>query len=235
MNTNNMVAQGVEEQGVRTFSTQEMAFNILGLMHPRMSAIAQYQPLWADLNGGLQFIHNLQQLSQRLRIDLQERSLVRKAVSADNALDYAIVNGTARDKLPGPIQVKPRANMKFEFPQLKPYEAFSQLADLRGMVDLEKVVVVVGFGEVGPWGNSRTRWEMEAHGEFSLEGCIEMAWIMGFIKHFNGPLKDGSLYTGWVDAQTNEPVEDLKVKSKYEDKILAHTGIRLIGMAACSW
>ena len=28
-------------------------------------------------------------------------------------------------------------------------------------------------GEVGPWGNSRTRWQMEAEGEFSLEGCIQ--------------------------------------------------------------
>ena len=34
---------------------------------------------------------------------------------------------------------------------------------------------------------------MEARGEFTIEGCIEMAWIMGFIKHFDGRLKDGSL------------------------------------------
>jgi fatty acid synthase subunit beta len=230
MSGNNMVAQGIEKHGVRTFSTQEMAFNILGLMHPRIAQISQHQPLWADLNGGLQFINDLQQLSQRLRVELQEHSQIRKAVSADNALDYAIVNGTARDKLPGAIRVTPRANMKFQFPELKPYQAFDKLSDLRGMVDLEKVVVVVGFGEVGPWGNSRTRWEMEAYGTFSLEGCIEMAWMMGFIKHFNGPLKTGTLYTGWVDAQTNEPVEDVKVKSKYEDKILTHTGIRLVGM-----
>jgi hypothetical protein len=32
--------------------------------------------------------------------------------------------------------------------------------DLAGMVDLEQTVVVTGFGEVGPYGNARTRWEM---------------------------------------------------------------------------
>jgi fatty acid synthase subunit beta len=230
MTVNNLISQGIEKYGVRTFTTNEMAFNILGLMHPCIVKISQHQPISASIDGGLHFITNLYQLLHDLRVDLQENSQILKAISADNALDYAIVNGTARDKLPGAIRVTPRANMKFQFPELKPYQAFDKFSDLRGMVDLEKVVVVVGFGEVGPWGNSRTRWEMEAYGTFSLEGCIEMAWMMGFIKHFNGPLKTGTLYTGWVDAQTNEPVEDVKVKSKYEDKILTHTGIRLVGM-----
>ena len=95
------------------------------------------------------------------------------------------------------------------------------------MVDLEKVVVVTGFAEVGPWGNSRTRWEMEAYGQFSLEGCIEMAWIMGLIKNHNGLIK-GKQYAGWVDAKTGEPVDDKDVKPKYEAHILEHAGIRLI-------
>jgi fatty acid synthase subunit beta len=34
---------------------------------------------------------------------------------------------------------------------------------------------------------------MEARGHFTIEGCIEMAWMMGYIKHFDGRLKDGSL------------------------------------------
>ena len=43
---------------------------------------------------------------------------------------------------------------------------------VKGMIDLSKVVVVTGFGEVGPWGNARTRWEMEREGAFSLEGML---------------------------------------------------------------
>ncbi|KAJ1940459.1 fatty acid synthase alpha subunit Lsd1, partial [Linderina macrospora] len=97
------------------------------------------------------------------------------------------------------------------------------------MVDLDKVVVVTGYGEVGLFGNAELRWEMEAFGEFSLEGCIELAWIMGLIRHFNGKLKStGKIYTGWVDAKSEEPVRDMDVKSKYEKHILEHTGIRLI-------
>jgi fatty acid synthase subunit beta len=42
---------------------------------------------------------------------------------------------------------------------------------------------------------------MEARGEFTVEGCIEMAWLIGHIKHVNGHLKDGSLYVGWVDLR----------------------------------
>ncbi|KAF8816257.1 hypothetical protein BYT27DRAFT_7208450 [Phlegmacium glaucopus] len=40
--------------------------------------------------------------------------------------------------------------------------SLSDLSHLRGLVDLEKVVVITSYGEVGPWGSSRTRWEMEA-------------------------------------------------------------------------
>lgn len=118
--------------------------------------------------------------------------------------------------------------MKFEFPTLKSYDEIKKIApDLEGMLDLENVIVVTGFSEVGPWGNSRTRWEMEANGEFSLEGCIEMAWIMGLIKYHNGKLK-GKPYCGWVDTKTEQPVDDKDIKSKYEEEILDHSGIRLI-------
>ncbi len=77
---------------------------------------------------------------------------------------------------------------------------------MQGAIDLEQTVVVVGMGEVGPWGNARTRWEMEAFGEFSLEGCIEMAWLMNLIKYHNGPLRDGKFYIGWMDTATLSPV-----------------------------
>ena len=103
------------------------------------------------------------------------------------------------------------------------------MAHLQGLIDLDQAVVITGFDDVGPWGSSRTRWEMEARGEFTIEGCIEMAWIMGFIKHFDGRLKDGSLYVGWVDSKTNEPVDDKEVKGRYEKDILLHAGVRLIG------
>ncbi|ORY17856.1 hypothetical protein BCR34DRAFT_474358 [Clohesyomyces aquaticus] len=226
---NNVVAEGIEKYGVRTFSQQEMAFNLLGLMAPPIVNLCQIEPVWADLNGGFQYIPNLKDLMQDLRKEYTETSEVRKAVITENAIENKIINGEASEALYRKATVQPRANLKYEFPKVPDWETEVKPLneDLKGMVDLEKVVVVTGFAEVGPWGNSRTRWEMESSGEFSLEGCVEMAWIMGLIKNHNGPLK-GKSYSGWVDAKTGEPVDDKDVKTKYEKYILEHSGIRLI-------
>ncbi|KAF7722190.1 3-oxoacyl-[acyl-carrier-protein] synthase [Apophysomyces ossiformis] len=227
MSPNNMISEGVEALGIRTFSTVEMSFNILGLMHPSIVELCQTEPVWADLNGGFQFIPNLQEVCNNLRKEIRETAEIRSAIAAENSLDFKIVNGAEAERKYKPHKVTPRANMKFDFPKLKPYQSLKHLSHLKGMLDLDKVIVVTGFGEVSPWGNARTRWEMEAYGEFSLEGCIEMAWIMGFIKHHHGNLKSGP-YSGWVDAKTNEPVEDKDIKAKYEKQILEHSGIRFI-------
>ncbi|KAK3715892.1 beta subunit of fatty acid synthetase [Vermiconidia calcicola] len=229
MGGNNVVAEGVEKYGVRTFSQQEMAFNLLGLMAPSIVNLCQQEPVFADLNGGLQFLPNLKDLMTRLRKEITETSEIRKAVSRETAVENKIVNGEDSEALYKTLKVDKRANLKFDFPKLPDWkseiEPLNQ--DLKGMVDLEKVVVVTGFSEVGPWGNSRTRWEMEAYGQFSLEGCVEMAWLMGLIKNHNGPLK-GKSYSGWVDAKSGDPVDDKDVKGKYEKYILEHSGIRLI-------
>ncbi|EGP89632.1 unnamed protein product [Zymoseptoria tritici ST99CH_1A5] len=229
MGGNNIVAQGVEKYGVRTFSQQEMAFNLLGLMAPSIVNLCQAEPVFADLNGGLQFLPDLKDMMTRIRKDITETAEIRKAVTRETSLENKVVNGEDSEKHYKTAKVDKRANLKFDFPKLPDWK--SEVAplneNLKGMVDLEKVVVVTGFAEVGPWGNSRTRWEMEAYGQFSLEGCVEMAWIMGLIKNHNGPLK-GQSYSGWVDAKTGEPVDDKDIKPKYEAHILDHAGIRLI-------
>jgi fatty acid synthase subunit alpha, fungi type len=80
---------------------------------------------------------------------------------------------------------------------------------------------------MGPCGSARTRWDMECNGRLSMEGCIEMAWIMGLIENYCGIIA-GEEYCGWVDAKTKAPVHDSDVKAKYETFILNHTGIRII-------
>ncbi|CAI5758609.1 unnamed protein product [Candida verbasci] len=228
MSANNIIAEGIEKLGVRTFSQKEMAFNILGLLTPSIVQLCQEEPIMADLNGGLQFIENLKEFTSKLRTDLTENADIRRAVSIESSIEQKVINGDNVDSNYNAVKVQPRANMKFEFPTLKSYEEIKEISpNLEGMLDLENIVVVTGFAEVGPWGNSRTRWEMEAFGEFSLEGAIEMAWIMGLIKYHNGNLK-GKPYSGWIDAKTQTPVDDKDIKSKYEEEILEHSGIRLI-------
>ncbi|KAJ3326414.1 3-oxoacyl-[acyl-carrier-protein] synthase [Blyttiomyces sp. JEL0837] len=222
MSANNIVAEGIESLGARTFSTHEMAFNLVALLHPTIVKLSYTEPVWADLNGGLANVKDLNKFTSSLRKELVETSEVRRAVAREISLDEKVHRGPVKQET---VTVTPRANMKFPFPVMPKTQS---LTHLRGMLDLERVVVVTGFGEVGPWGSTRTRWEMESTGEFSLEGCIEMAWMMGYIKFHNGPLKKLPMYSGWIDVETQEPVKDAEIKAKYEAKILEHTGIRMI-------
>jgi fatty acid synthase subunit alpha len=229
MSATNIVAHELESYGVRTFSAKEMAFNILGLMHPLLFSITQVEPIWADLNGGMDRLPDLADITNRIRLNLNKKSELLRAIAKDSSVDFKVINGVDAERLLQTVHVVPRANFRFDFPQLDEIQSLEDVSHLRGLIDLDKVIVVTGFAEVGPWGSSRTRWEMEARGHFTIEGCIEMAWMMGYIKHFDGRLKDGSLHVGWVDTKSGEPVDDKDVRGRYERDVLAHAGIRLIG------
>ncbi|KAI8317959.1 hypothetical protein GQ54DRAFT_241548, partial [Martensiomyces pterosporus] len=229
MGGNNAIAHKMEKLGARTFSTREMAFNILGLLHPTITTLAGAEPVWADLNGGLQWIPQLNRVAAGARASQLTTSNIIKAVCVEYATEYDVLRGDYTHRLYSAPMYDLLANHKYRFPAVKSYEQLEHLHHLQGMVNLDKVVVVTGYGEVGPFGNAEHRWEMEAFGEFSHEGCIELAWIMGLIKHHNGPLKStGTIYTGWVDSKSEEPVKDINIKAHYEDYILKHTGIRLL-------
>lgn len=257
MSATGSVAEGIEAKGVRTFSAKEMAFNILGLMHPLIFDVAQIEPVWADvrsfspffpissikltnfptlaqLNGGMDKLPDLAALTTEIRANLALTASTRRAISIENSLDFKATRGSEAEQIHLEVKVAPRANFSLPFPELKPIDAASEIAKLRGLIDLEKVVVITGYAEVGPFGSSRTRWEYEAKGTFSIQGTLELAYITGLIKHFDGRLKDGSLYVGWVDAKTAEPLDDKDVKAAYEKHILAHTGVRLVGASRSS-
>ncbi len=67
-------------------------------------------------------------------------------------------------------------------------------------VDPADLVVIVGGAELGPYGSSRTRFEMEVSGELSAAGVLELAWTTGLVKWEDDPK------AGWYDAQTGELV-----------------------------
>jgi fatty acid synthase subunit alpha len=229
MDQSNMIAQEVELAGVRTFSAKEMAFNILGLMHPILFSITQVEPVWGDLSGGFDRVADLAEMTSKIRIGINQKSELRRAIARDNAAEFKVINGAEAERVLQTVNITPRANFRFEFPELPETQSLESLSQLRDVIDLDKVIVIAGFGEVGPWGSSRTRWEMEAKGRLTLEGCIEMAWMMGYIKHFDGRLKDGTLHVGWVDAKTGEPVDDKDVRGRYEKEIMNHAGVRFFG------
>ena len=90
MDASNVVAHELESYGVRTFSAKEMAFNILGLMHPLLFSITQVEPIWADLNGGMDRLPDLADITTRIRLSLNKTSELRRAIARDNAADFKI-------------------------------------------------------------------------------------------------------------------------------------------------
>lgn len=229
MNDNDIISSGIEGFGVRTFSRAEMAYSILGLMAPAMRDMCEFEPLRADLDGGLHSISNLKEVLDKVRTSIIDVSTEREAVFQEALLDRKLITGAEQSLHDDPVMPEGRCNLKFAGPRLPDYqkEIRSLNAELDGMVDLDEVIVIVGFSELGPLGNSRTRWDMETDGELSNEGCVEMAWIMGLIKFHKGPV-EGKQYCGWIDVATKNPLKDGDIKRKHEKYILEHSGIRLV-------
>ncbi|KAF2125966.1 fatty acid synthase subunit alpha reductase [Dothidotthia symphoricarpi CBS 119687] len=237
MDDNDVVAQAVEALGVRTFATDEMASNIVCLMGGRLNAECQSIPLFVDLGGGLNLVKDFKNRLAAIRRDLLAYAHTRKAIHDEMAIEASLSAGpdvgSKAAKLERTIDIK--SNLRIPFPTLPDYE--DELAPLssalKDMIDLSRTVVVTGFAELGPHGSSRTRWEMEADGSLSLEGCIEMAWMMGLIRHQVATPTDDDSVAGWVDAATQRPVKDSEIPTRYLSRILEHSGVRTIEPEIC--
>lgn len=213
----------LEHLGIRTFSPSEMAFNVLGLLTYDIVSLSQDSPIVADLNGGLHTLPSVMPVLNAMKAHTFEQNLIKKTLQAETHLDFS---NKKKESIVNATVISPRGNISIDFPALLNYSELQGSfngSSLEGLIDSSHMVVVTGFSEIGPWGNARTRWEMESSGTFSLEGCIEMAWIMGLIKY-----EKSNDYCGWVDSKNGAPVEGLHIKEKYEPTILKHAGIRII-------
>ncbi|KAK2006392.1 hypothetical protein LZ32DRAFT_669485 [Colletotrichum eremochloae] len=233
MDDNDMVAQGVEKMGVRTFSKDQMAAFIATLMAGRINMACQSIPVVADLSGGMSKVTGLKERLTKIRRRLQAEADTRRAIRDEERREAILFGDRVESQIPKPLL--PRANLRVQLPKLPDWdqELASLANNLEGMVDLSRVVVITGFSELGPFGSSRTRWEIETDGTLSLEGCIEMAWMMGLIKYSKNATKDGETWTGWVDSTTLAPVEECDIFPRYMGFILEHTGIRKIEPKVC--
>lgn len=235
MAANDAIAEEVAKLGVTTFSTEEMGRHILSILSDPVVSVCQTECLMVDLSGGMNSDPGLAAYLAKIRQSMRESEEIKRALADEEVLDMDAARGEPRSAVPSsnsPPPEPPLVDLELGFPVLPDYTTEIQPlhTKLDGMVDLESVVVVVGFAEIGPWGNSRTRWDMEVNGELSLQGCIELAWMTGLIKH-NPTLafsNDGVAAAGWIDVATGTPVGDIDVKAKYEKRILEHTGLRLI-------
>lgn len=218
MEQNDLIAARLEvESAVRTFSTEEMGWLLAGLCCRSLERVAREAPLVADLTGGLGQVDNLQALMTRLRGELEARDSQRKRVQQLN--EQLGERAFVQDRDGSPVEIKPRANVEMAPPM--PTEAHLEQLPPLDHLDPHEAIVVVGFGEVSPWGSARTRWALEQTGELSLEAAVELAWMMGLIV----PRAEGA---GWAVAEDGAPIEDLEVKARFEETILSHCGIRWV-------
>ncbi|KAJ2774642.1 fatty acid synthase alpha subunit Lsd1, partial [Coemansia nantahalensis] len=223
MTTGNLIAQNIEATGIRTFSAREMALNILALLCRPILRLAHRNPVYVDISGGMGQVKCFSDVFKGALAPVVQKSTVGHLMAWEDALTSRLQHPTAPPVMTMPQDRSPLAKHQHHFPAARDYDSLAHLHHLQDMVNLDKVVVVTGYAEVSPYGNAETRWEIEAHGEFSVAGCIELAWIMGLIRHVND--QD---YIGWVDIKSGEPISDVDVKGRYEEYILSHTGIRLI-------
>ncbi|GAB1195423.1 hypothetical protein APSETT444_004682 [Aspergillus pseudonomiae] len=225
MTTHDIIADKVEQHGIRTFSVAEMAFNIAMLLTPKFVAHCEDGPLDADFTGRLGTFGSRPGFLAELHQNVQLAAEVIRAVQAEDEHERLLSPGTKPTQQAPVAPIHPRSSLCVGYPHLPDYEREIRplLPRLEGLQDPANAVVVVGYSELGPWGSARLRWEMESQGQWTSAGYVELAWLMNLIRHV-----DDESYVGWVDTQTGKPVRDGEIQALYGDHIDNHTGIRPI-------
>jgi fatty acid synthase len=196
MGHNDAIVSAVEEAGVTTYSTDEMASMLLALCDIESRAAAADAPLKVDLTGGLGDVElDMAELAAKAR----EEMTAEAATDDDDAAEGTIA------ALPSP----PRGFASAPSPEWDDLD-----------VDPADLVVIVGGAELGPYGSSRTRFEMEVDNELSAAGVLELAWTTGLIKWEDDPTP------GWYDTESGDLIDEAELVERYHDAVIERVGIR---------
>ncbi|GLB94290.1 type I polyketide synthase [Mycobacterium kiyosense] len=196
MGHNDAIVTAVEEAGVRTYSTDEMAAMLLGLCDVESKVAASSSPIKADFTGGLADVElDMAELAAKARAEMTSEA-------ADE--DDTPAEGTIA-ALPSP----PRGYTPAPPPEWDDLD-----------VDPADLVVIVGGAEIGPYGSSRTRFEMEVENELSAAGVLELAWTTGLVRWEDDP------QPGWYDTQSGDLVDESELVERYHDAVVQRCGIR---------
>ena len=194
MGHNDAIVDAVEEAGVTTYSTDQMAAMLLALCDPESRVAASMEPMHADLTGGL----GDAQLDMAELVAKAREEMVSEPADSEDAAGAVAA-------LPSPPRGYTGA----------PPPAWQDLD-----VDPADLVVIVGGAELGPYGSSRTRYEMEVDNELSAAGVLELAWTTGLIEWEDDPKP------GWYDTETGDLVDESELVERYHDAVVERTGIR---------
>ncbi len=199
MGGNDPMVEAVEAKGVRTWSTDEMATELLLSCTPEVKRAAADAPRLVDLTGGL------------AEVDLDLPALAKEAAEAAELRageDEASKDANSIAALPAPPRIVDALDAP-SWPELD--------------VDPADLVVIVGVGELGPYGSARTRFEMEVDEQLSAAGVLELAWNTGMVAWENDPKP------GWYDVESGDLVPEEEIAERYHDAVVERCGIRTYG------
>ncbi|MGI9086005.1 MAG: fatty acid synthase subunit beta domain-containing protein [Aeromicrobium sp.] len=192
MGGNDPLVEAVEAAGVRTWTPDDMAEALLESCTQESRASAAEKPLTVDLTGGL----------AGAALDLKALASDLERPAADPLDEAPSVAALA----PSPAQL-PTA----EAPDWGEVTARPQ-----------DMVVIVGAGELGPYGSARTRFEMEVGEELSAAGVLELAWSTGLVAWDDN-------VGGWYDLESGDALEESEIHERYHDTVVERCGIRTYG------
>ena len=120
-------------------------------MDASTASFCDLEPLMADLAGGLSSFINLRPMLQQIQEKIDSKSNMKKSLFAEDQFENDDESSSSPATAPRRLLI-PKARLQVEKASLPDYEELQPLAArLQDMVDLERVVVVVGFGEVGKY------------------------------------------------------------------------------------
>ncbi|MCH3975946.1 MAG: DUF1729 domain-containing protein [Bifidobacterium tibiigranuli] len=213
MGGNDPLVAVVEKHGLRTYSTEEIAVQLLDMATKQAREQAVIAPLDADLTGGLGSTPiDIKALRSEAETDALKESSVAAEITQNGQNENK--NGSASATL----KALPTPHIRHQAPV--------DLADWQGVsAKPEDEIVIVSVGELGPWGSGRTRFEAEmgirpdGSVELSAGAVLELAWNMGLVTWQDSPAP------GWYDVDGNlVPEED--IAERYHDEVVARSGIR---------
>ncbi|MEK0306119.1 fatty acid synthase subunit beta domain-containing protein [Bifidobacterium favimelis] len=217
MGGNDPLVDVVESHGIRTYSTQEIASELLDLCTVQARREAAVAPINVDLTGGL----------GREPLDLKalKSEAAARSQAAQTDQDGSQAAGRPAGTTGGQKDEPDRMIKALPTPD-EPVQAPVDLADWEGVTARpEDEIVIVSIGEMGPWGSGRTRFEAEmgihpdGRVDLSAAAVLELAWNMGLVEWQDSPKP------GWYDTE-GDLVPEEEIAERYHDQVVARSGIR---------
>ncbi|MDO7868025.1 type I polyketide synthase [Nocardioides jiangxiensis] len=190
MGGNDAMVEAVKKAGVMVWSPELMARALLDLCTAEAREQALGAPLHLDLAAGLE------------GIDLKAIAAEAQRNTSASAADVTETVATIEALPASPAQL--------------PSYAAPEVGEVPAAP--EDLVVIVGAGELGPWGSARTRHEVEVDG-LSAAGVLELAWLTGLVRW-------DAAAGAWVDTASDESVEEHEIRERFHDAVVERCGIR---------